>query len=278
MEPILKWAGGKRQLLNHLLPYINDNRLNPTNGVYYEPFFGGGSFCLSLECPRAVINDFNPEIANVYQQVKDHPNELIDLLRHFSTRPDRDEYYRVREWDRLDSYQRRSPIEKAARIIYLNRTCFNGLYRVNRRGQFNTPIGSVGFPFELIARRILLMSQYFNEADIRILNVDFSQCINDAGEGDFVYFDPPYDYEEDGFTLYVDQGFSRNDLVRLKQTSDALIERGCSVLISNNQTTFVADLFNDERYHIEAINANRWINSDGTNRTHAREVVIYGGQ
>ena len=278
MEPILKWAGGKRQLLNHLLPYINENSLNPINGVYYEPFFGGGSLCLNLEWPRAIINDFNPEIANVYQQVKDHPNELVDLLRQFNTIPDREEYYHVREWDRLDSYRTRSLIEKAARIIYLNRTCFNGLYRVNRRGQFNTPIGSVGFPFELIAQRIVSMSQYFNEADIRILNVDFSQCVNDAGEGDFVYFDPPYDYEKDGFTLYVDQGFSRNDLVRLKQTCDDLIGRGCSVLISNNQTAFVADLFNDYRYHIEAINANRWINSDGTNRTHAREVVIYGGQ
>ena len=278
MEPILKWAGGKRQLLNHLLPYINNNRLNPDNGVYYEPFFGGGSLCLSLEWPRVVINDFNPEIANVYQQVKDHPNELIELLRQFNTRLDKDEYYRIREWDRLESYRTRSPIEKAARVIYLNRTCFNGLYRVNQKGQFNTPIGSVGFPFELIARRLLSISQYFNETDIHILNVDFAQCVFDAGEGDFVYFDPPYDYEEDGFTLYVNHGFSRNDLVRLKQTSDVLIERGCSVLISNNLTPFVTNLFDDGVYHIEELNANRWINSDGTNRTHAREVVIYGGQ
>ena len=93
MEPILKWAGGKRQLLNHLLPYINENSLNPINGVYYEPFFGGGSLCLNLEWPRAIINDFNPEIANVYQQVKDHPNELVDLLRQFNTIPDREEYF-----------------------------------------------------------------------------------------------------------------------------------------------------------------------------------------
>ena len=278
MEPILKWAGGKRQLLKHLLPYINEDRLNPTNGFFYEPFFGGGSLLFSLEWPRVVINDFNPEIANVYQQVKDHPKELVELLRQFSTKPNRDEYYRIRDWDRQDSYRTRSQLEKAARIIYLNRTCFNGLYRVNRNGQFNTPIGSVGFPFELITKRLEVISQYFNETDVRIMNVDFSQCVTDAGEGDFVYFDPPYDYEKDGFTLYVNQGFSRNDLVRLKQTCDDLIDRGCSVMISNNQTSFVADLFNDGRYHIEAINANRWINSDGTNRTHAREVVIYGGQ
>lgn len=278
MEPILKWAGGKRQLLNHLLPFITEARLNPINGVYYEPFFGGGSLCLNLEWPRAVINDFNPEIANVYQQVMDHPNELVELLRQFNIRPDREEFYRVREWDRLDSYRTRPLLEKAARIIYLNRTCYNGLYRVNKQGQFNTPIGSIGFPFELIAQRILSLSQYFNEANIQIMNVDFSQCVNNAGAGDFVYFDPPYDYETEGFTLYVDQGFSRKDLVRLKQTCDDLIDRGCSVLISNNLTSFVTDLFNDELYHLETFNANRWINSDGKNRTHAREVVIYGGQ
>ena len=278
MEPILKWAGGKRQLLHYLLPYINDNRLDPDVGVYYEPFIGGGSLCLNLEKPRAVINDFNPEIVNVYQQIQDHPLELIDLLREFSTRLDREEYYNVRGWDRLDNYHDRPPLEKAARIIYLNRTCYNGLYRVNKNGQFNTPIGSTGFPFDLIAGRILTISHYFNEADIHIMNGDFSQCVVGAGAGDFVYFDPPYDYEKDGFTLYVDRGFTRADLVRLKQTCDELIDRGCSVLISNNQTQFVENLFNDARYQIEVIDAKRSINSDGTRRTQAREVVIYGGE
>ena len=278
MEPVLKWAGGKRQLLTKLLPYINNNRLNPVVGIYYEPFFGGGSLCFNLEFPRAVINDFNPEIANVYRQIKEHPLELIELLSKYDTKRNKEEYYQTREWDRLESYANRSLIEKASRIIYLNRTCFNGLYRVNQRGEFNTPIGSVGFPFELIKARILEISRYFNENDIRILNGDFAECVANAGEGDFVYFDPPYDYEKDGFTLYVDAGFTRNDLVRLKQKCDELIERGCSVMISNNKTSFVEALFDDPRYQIEVIDANRWINSDGTNRTHAKEVVIYGVQ
>lgn len=278
MEPILKWAGGKRQLLQNLRPYITNERLNPEHGVYYEPFIGGGSLCFNMEFPRAVINDYNPEIANVYRQVMEHPNELIELLSQFDVQRNKEEYYNIREWDRLDSYADRSLIEKAARIIYLNRTCFNGLYRVNRQGQFNTPIGSVGFPFVLIRERILALHRYFVESDVQIMNLDFSESVAEAVEGDFVYFDPPYDYERDGFTLYVDGGFTRADLERLKQTSDELIERGCSVMISNNQTTFVENLFNDPRYHIEMINANRWINSDGANRAHAREVVIYGGQ
>jgi len=278
MEPILKWAGGKRQLLNHLLPYINDHRLNPNVGVYFEPFIGGGSLCFRLGKPRAVINDFNPEIVNVYLQVKDHPLELIEHLRRFNIERDPDEYYRVREWDRLDTYHTRSLLEKAARVIYLNRTCFNGLYRVNSNGQFNTPIGSMGFPIELIERRILTISHYFNTSDVQILNVDFSEAVHGAVGGDFVYFDPPYDYERDGFTLYVDRGFSRADLERLKHTCDALVDRGCSVLVSNNLTPFVENLFNDDRYQIEVIQANRSINSDGTNRTKANEVLIYGGQ
>lgn len=277
MEPILKWAGGKRQLLNRLLPYIDNHRLNPDNGVYYEPFIGGGSLLFNLECPRAVINDYNPEIVNVYLQVKEHPDELIELLRRFNTVRDPEEYYFVREWDRSETYYMRPSLEKAARIIYLNRTCYNGLYRVNKLGQFNTPIGLRGFPFDLIENRIRAISNYLNTADVRIMNADFSQCVLEAHMGDFIYFDPPYDYEKNGFTLYVNRGFSRNDLERLKLTCDGLVDRGCSVLISNNQTPFVMDLFNDDRYQIHVIQANRWINSFGTNRTKANEVLIYGG-
>jgi DNA adenine methylase len=277
MEPILKWAGGKRQLLNHLLPYINNDRLNPVEGVFYEPFVGGGSLCFRLESPRAVINDYNPEIANVYIQVRDNPQGLIELLSHFHEEPNPEEYYGIRDWDRLETYRDRTALEKAARIIYLNRTCYNGLYRVNRNGQFNTPFGFTGFPYELIERRILAISRYLNESDVRILNADFSGCVVDATDGDFVYFDPPYDYEKEGFTSYVDVGFSRADLERLKNTCDQLVDRGCSVLVSNNETTFVVNLFNDGRYHIETIQANRSINSDGTNRNKVNEVLIYGG-
>lgn len=276
MEPILKWAGGKRQLLQHLLPYINRDQLIRDNGVYFEPFFGGGSLCFNLEMPHAVINDFNPEIANVYTQVKENPEELIELLNHFDVGPNREEFYAVRNWDREDNYLERPLVERAARIIYLNRTCFNGLYRVNRRGQFNTPIGSVAFPFELMRDRILEISGYLNNADIEIMNGDFNACVQGATAGDFVYFDPPYDYEKDGFTLYVHNGFTREDLVRLKNTCDELIGRGCRVMVSNNRTAFVENLFNGPQYHIQQIDANRWINSNGANRTHAQEVIIYG--
>lgn len=278
MDPLLKWAGGKGQLLSKLIPYITQQRLDPNNGVYYEPFFGGGSLCLNMMFPRIVINDYNPEVINVYRQVKEHPYELIEVLSHFETKLNKEEYYRIRDWDREETYNDRSLIERAGRIIYLNRTCWNGLYRVNKQGHFNTPIGSRDFPIEKIKSRILSISQYFNDAQVNMLNTDFAQCVESAGVGDFVYFDPPYDYKGDGFNRYVDNKFTRADLIRLKHISDELIDRGCSVLISNNKTEFVEDLFLDPRYLIEEVSANRCLNSDGNNRTNAKEVIIYAGQ
>lgn len=276
MKPILKWAGGKGEILDKLRPYIINSLSKSPNGTYYEPFFGGGSVCLDLELPRVVINDYNPEIANVYRQIKEYPQELIQLLSQFETRHNKEEYYRIREWDRQEDYHNRTLTEKASRIIYLNRTCFNGLYRVNKKGQFNTPIGSRDFPFEIMKSRILAISQYFNEASTQISNVDFEECVRQAKKGDVIYFDPPYDSDKSCFNRYIDCKFSRTDLERLKHTCDTLIEQGCSVLISNNKTTFVEYLFEDPRYQTETIYTNRWINSDGTNRTYAEEVIIYG--
>jgi DNA adenine methylase len=278
MEPVLKWAGGKRQLLSQLRNFVPIDEILNGNNCYYEPFVGGGSLCLSLELPNVVINDLNPEIVNVYEQILRNPDRLIAKLKAHKLNHSAEYYYKVREMDRLPSYSRLSPISKAARIIYLNRTCYNGLYRVNNKGQFNVPMGKYVNPDIVMESRIRQISEYLNTNNVIITNQDFSAAVQNAVAGDFIYFDPPYDYEKAGFTLYMQGGFSHNDTTRLKILCDELIGRGCIVMISNNETKFVTELFNDPRYVIYRVDANRSINSKGDKRRDAKEVIIYGRQ
>lgn len=274
MEPILKWAGGKRQLLAALKSFVPIDECKTAR--YFEPFIGGGSLCFNLELPNVVINDLNPEIINVYQQIYDNPELLIAELKKHQQRHSKEYFYKVREWDRKPSFSKLSALKRAARVIYLNRTCYNGLYRVNSLGQFNVPIGRYTNPDIVMEQRILALNKYFHQTKVEFRNVDFAEAIADAQAGDFIYFDPPYDYDGNGFTSYVCEGFSHIDTKRLKDVADALIDKGCIVLISNNATQFVISLFNDERYSISYINANRSINSIGDNRKNAKEVLIYG--
>lgn len=274
MEPILKWAGGKRQLLSELKELVPVEDCKKSR--YYEPFIGGGSLCFNLELPNIVINDLNPEIINVYQQIYDNPQQLIQELKMHSQEHCDEYFYKVRGLDRKPIYSRMSAVKKAARIIYLNRTCYNGLYRVNSLGQFNVPIGKYENPDIVMEQRILALNTYFHQANVEFRNMDFAEAVEDAQAGDFIYFDPPYDYDGNGFTSYVSEGFSHTDTQRLKEVADALVEKGCFVLISNNATQFVESLFNDPRYTIKYVNANRSINSIGDNRKNAKEVLIYG--
>ena len=143
-------------------------------------------------------------------------------------------------------------------------------------GQFNVPIGKYENPDIVMEQRILALNAYFHQANVEFRNMDFAEAVEDAQAGDFIYFDPPYDYDGNGFTSYVSEGFSHTDTQRLKKVADALVEKGCIVLISNNATQFVESLFNDPRYTIKYVNANRSINSIGDNRKNAKEVLIYG--
>lgn len=274
MEPILKWAGGKRQLLGALKSFVSIEHCKATR--YFEPFIGGGSLCFNLELPNIVINDLNPEIINVYQQIYDNPEQLILELKIHQQRHSKEYFYKVREWDRKQSFSKLSTVKRAARVIYLNRTCYNGLYRVNSLGQFNVPIGRYVNPDIVMEHRILDLHSYFHHNNVVFRNMDFADAVADAAMGDFIYFDPPYDYDVSGFTSYFCDGFSHNDTKRLKEVADTLVDRGCIVLISNNATQFVKSLFDDDRYSISYINANRSINSIGDNRKNAKEVLIYG--
>ena len=168
-------------------------------------------------------------------------------------------------------------IDKAARIIYLNKTCYNGLYRVNSNGYFNVPIGrSESEPDIVMEQRIMALHRLFNKPGFSIRHGDFEKAVEDALPGDIVYFDPPYDYEENGFVAYVASGFDRKELERLKRVCDELLTRGCHVIVSNNSTKFVNQLFSDGRYQIEIVSAKRYINCKGKQRSSVEEVIIHG--
>ncbi len=275
MEPILKWAGGKRQLLPYIEEIIVPN-IQQSN-TFYEPFVGGGSVFLSIMHSKTVINDYNHELINVYEQIRDNPIEIIECLEYHQQQNNHDYYYFVRSFDRnLDKYSSLSLAEKAARTIYLNKTCYNGLYRVNTNGFFNVPMGRQTGKHIFKKEKILELSHYLRTNKINIMCGDFSQSVNSANCGDFIYFDPPYDYEESGFTSYTVEMFSREDLLRLKLLCDDLIDKGCKVLVSNNDTEYVNDLFSNTRYLIKHIKANRMINRNPQKRKDADEVLIYG--
>lgn len=276
MEPVLKWAGGKRKLVSNIIQLIDIGDLKKHR--LFEPFFGGGSLTFALECPNATINDLNPELYNVYIQIRDNPDELIKLLKAHDKKHSHDYFYQIRDLDRLPSYKKMSPLKKAARIIYLNRTCFNGLYRVNSKGFFNVPLGrTTSGKHEIVCEeKIRQISAYLNKPGVEILNCDFVDAVSGAKKGDYVYLDPPYDYEPSGFTSYTSTGFSREDLQRLENLCDSLIEKGAIVIISNNSTAFVNEIFPKTKYKFNYLDVHRNISGNNSGRRTAREVLIYG--
>lgn len=276
MEPILKWAGGKRLLLPQITEIIDTLGFSPLKNTYFEPFFGGGAITFGLEYPSCIISDINAELINVYEIIKRNPKELIEVLKEHQIKNTKEYYLKIRQLDRISNYSSLSAIEKAARVIYLNKTCYNGLYRVNRKGQFNVPYGKQGNPDIVMQERIIAISNYLNSNAITILNTDYHTAVETAQENDMVYFDPPYDYEdENGFTAYVVDGFDRKALQDLKQCCDELLARGCHIVLSNNDTSFVNNLFSDEQYSIKHIDAHRFINRKADGRCKVAEVLVY---
>lgn len=272
VRPFLKWAGGKRQLLPEIKKYLPKIR---NNNVYYEPFLGGGALLFELQPTKAVINDSNAGLINCYKAVRDCLEELIiDLKKH---KNDPTYYYEIRDWDRSDDYQNMSLVEKASRIIYLNKTCFNGLFRVNSQGQFNVPFGKYKNPNILDDAVLRAVSKYLNNNDITILNTDFQQAVKNAKKGDFVYFDPPYDPVSDtaSFTGYDINGFDKNEQKRLKEVFIDLTNRGCNVMLSNSLTPFTESLY--EGYYIK-VNATRNINSNALKRGKVEEILVLNYQ
>jgi DNA adenine methylase len=269
VQPFLKWVGGKRQLLGEIRPLIPKGYKR-----YFEPFLGGGAVFFSLQPKTGFVNDLNTELINCYQVIRNNPNELlVTLNQHQNTS---DHFYRIRELDRNPGLEFLTPIERAARLIYLNKTCFNGLFRVNSQGQFNVPFGAYKSPVYADPAVIYAVSNYLQTSTIVFTSLDFADATAEAKHNDFVYFDPPYDPVSDtsSFTGYNLHGFGRDEQERLKGTCDVLTGRGVKVLISNSDTPFIRTLFSEDGYIIREVKARRNINSVGTGRGEISELLI----
>lgn len=269
VKPYLKWAGGKRQLLPIIENYIPDE-IN----TYYEPFIGAGAVLFARQPASAVINDHNTQLITTYKVIKEQVEELIHLLQIHKESNTKEYFYDIREQDRkLDKFNTLTEVEKAARFIYLNKTCYNGLYRVNSQGLFNVPFGKYANPTICEEVTLRAINQYFNSSNITILNGDFSDALNTCTAGDFVYLDPPYHSPNNmNFTGYQAGGFNESEQVRLYETYVKLTNKNVKCLLSNSDTDFISDLYKDFNIHI--VKATRAINSDASKRGKVNEVLV----
>jgi len=268
VAPVLKWVGGKRQLLEALTPLLPERY-----EVYCEPFLGGGALLFDRQPAMAYVNDVNVELINVYEVIKADVEALIaDLSAH---KNEAEYYYAVRDWDQDDdSYARLTPVERASRIIYLNKTCYNGLFRVNSAGKFNTPFGKYKTPNIVNAATLRAVSRYFREADVRFSTADYEEVLEPLPENAFVYLDPPYFPVSDtaNFTGYTKGGFNKNAQIRLKECCDRLNEKGIKFMLSNSAAPFITELYRE--YRVEIVQAKRAINSVSSKRGDVDEVVV----
>ncbi|WP_404785971.1 DNA adenine methylase [Altericista sp. CCNU0014] len=261
-RPFLKWAGGKSRLIAQYQPYLPiDVR------TYYEPFLGGGALFFHLKPERAMLSDINPELVNVYTCVRDCVEAVIDELADHAARHSQTYYYQIR--DREPDL----PAEKAARLIYLNKTCFNGLYRVNRQGRFNVPMGRYKNP--KICDPELLRAASIALQTATLTEEPFDRILNQSPSArDFVYFDPPYHPLSDtsNFTAYSRVAFGETEQIRLRDTFAELAERGVKVALSNSDCPFIRDLY--QAFPIHPIAATRAINSQPAKRGKIAEILV----
>ena len=269
-KPFVKWAGGKRQVIDKLCEYAKDEF-----DTYYEPFIGGGALLFELSPKKAVINDSNKELMNVYQVLCDENKfkKMCNILNHYETEHNEEFYYEIRNKDRnKNSFSRLSDYKKAARTIYLNKACFNGLYRVNSKNEFNVPFGKKEKVNTYDGGNLITVSNYLTMNDIKIMNVDFEEAVKDAKKGDFVYFDPPYDSDTHTFNSYTEEGFNKEQQRRLARVFKELDQKGVYVMLSNHNTILVNELYKD--YHFHTIEAKRNINANGKKRGKTEELII----
>jgi len=273
VRPYLKWAGGKRQLEKDILPVCPQEY-----NTYYEPFVGAGAIFFALQPKKAIINDLNDQLCLTYKVIKNDVNSLIDALKEHKKNNCKEYYYEQREKDRSEDFSNMSDVDKAARLIYLNKTCYNGLYRVNSMGHFNTPYGRYDNPTIFDEEVLLAISKYMNSNNVTIRNLSFEQAVKDAKKGDFVYFDPPYDSPNcTNFTGYQADGFDHEMQTKLKDLMDDLTDIGVKCLLSNAATDFILDLYKNKtrnKFEIETISANRLIGSNVDSRTKVDEVLV----
>jgi DNA adenine methylase len=263
MKPFCKWVGGKRQLL----PIIQEN--TPTEfKTYFEPFLGGGAVLLGLAPKKAIISDYNSDLITTWKIIRD---DLDNLIKHLSTHKNNKEYF-------LDIRQKDvnllTNLERASRFIYLNKTCFNGIYRVNQKGQFNVPFGSYKNPQMLEVDNAREVSSYLQQSSITIMNKSYLETLSKATAQDFIYLDPPYHplSETASFTSYTDKGFNEKDQENLANIFKSLSAKGCYCMLSNSNCAFIRNLYSD--FNITELMATRAVAAKSSSRTKAKVELL----
>lgn len=269
IAPFVKWAGGKRQLLTHIR-----ERMPEKFNTYYEPFVGGGAVLFDLLPDNAVINDINKALINAYRQIGTSPDEFLDVVNKLDDEmwdDGKKYYYHIREKYNDKLMRQEYDVELAAMLVFINKHCYNGLYRVNAQGLFNVPYnnsrrGSVD------AESILEVSKYLK--NVTILEGDFEDACHLAKEGDFVFLDSPYaPLNPTSFESYTKEGFDVESHIRLARLFDELTERGCFCMLTNHNTEFINELYGNKGYRMDVVSVKRMKNSDANNRV-GEEIII----
>lgn len=264
--PVLKWVGGKTRLLNEL-----GQRMPSSFGSYFEPFVGGGALFFRTAPVRAVLSDCNADLINVYKSVAWEVEKVARYLAGHKRNHSDEYYYKIRErWN--ERRPRDNNAMRAAQFLYMNKTCFNGLWRVNSKGKFNVPVGRYSNPGIYDLASLRAASEALKKAELYVGH--YAQVVDQAKAGDFVYFDPPY-YpltSTANFTSYTASSFSETDQRELVEVAQVLVDRGCAVLLSNSDTPFIRDIY--KGWKIDRVLCGRSINSKATARGAVHEVMI----
>jgi DNA adenine methylase len=272
-KPFLKWAGGKGQLLD-----IIDNNLPVQFNRYFEPFVGGGALFFHLYRRgfrrEVILSDLNEELMKAYETIRDSVDDLILELQNGTYESDKDVFYHIRAWDKEPDWIDANNVRRTARMIYLNRTCYNGLYRVNQKGHFNVPFGKYKNPTICNEENLQAVSKALKKA--KLLCVDFEESVKEAAKDDFVYFDPPYQpvSETAYFTEYTASGFGEDKQRRLAKVFEDLHKRGCFVLESNSVVPMIRKLYSKKAYILDTVQAKRAISCDPKGRGNVSELLI----
>lgn len=269
-RPFVKWVGGKTQLLPEIVKYV-PKRFN----TYFEPFLGGGAVLFQIHPKHAVVNDLNGELINAYKQVQTNPEQLIHLLKQMFNKDTKEYYMSIRALDRSDKFETLTDVQRAARFIYLNKAGFNGLWRVNKKGQNNVPYGQ-HTKLTVPEDAIRVDSEFFKDSDVTFLSGDYRTCVQSTKKGDFVYFDPPYIpvNPTSNFVNYTKAGFGLAQQKELAQLAKELYNKGAYVMLSNSDTPLTRKLYKDFMFHVHHVEARRSINRNGKKRGAVGEVLI----
>ena len=270
VAPFVKWAGGKRQLI----PQIKE-RMPKQYKDYYEPFVGGGAVTFELLPANALINDINKALINAYKQICNAPKvfmKAVNKLDEEMWEDGKEYYYSLREHYNDKLMKAEYDVELAALFVFINKHCFNGLYRVNSKNEFNVPFGKKTKVNTYEGQNLGIICGFLNYNDIKILSTDFEEAVKEAKKGDFIYFDPPYDSDTSTFNSYTEDGFGKEQQKRLAKVYRELSDKGCYVMLSNHNTELINELYKD--YNIHLIEAKRSINANGKKRGKVEEVII----